>query len=75
MGILDLCSELQAGEGLAEMILLRTNHDEHECLRIAAQGELEQVGKLLFEILALGQDVIWESLGQSLHTLLFLYGI
>lgn len=36
MGILDLCSKFQAGEGLAEVILLRTDHDEHECFGIAA---------------------------------------
>lgn len=41
MGILDLCSKFQAGQGLAEVILLRTDHDEHECFGIAAQGELE----------------------------------
>lgn len=41
--VIYFCSELQAGQGFAEMSFQRTGHHEHERLRVAAQRVLQQV--------------------------------
>lgn len=37
-------SEFEAGQGLGQVGLQRADHDEHQGLRVAAEGELEKVG-------------------------------
>jgi len=44
MRVMDLGREFQTRQGFAEVGLQRRDHDEHERLAVAAEGELEEVG-------------------------------
>lgn len=50
MGVVYFGGELQASQGLRHVRLERTDHNEHESLRVSTQGELEQVGELENEL-------------------------
>lgn len=50
MGVVYFGGELQASQGLRHVRLERTDHNEHESLRVPTQGELEQVGELESEL-------------------------
>lgn len=44
--VMHLGRELETRDGLLEMSLQRAYHDEHECLGVAAEGVLEEIGQL-----------------------------
>lgn len=46
MGVVHLRGKLQAGQGLGQVCLKGADHDKHQGLGVAAQRELEEVGKL-----------------------------
>lgn len=47
MSVMHLRGELQAGQALCKMGLQRADHDEHEGLGIAPEGELKKIGELV----------------------------
>lgn len=68
-----LSSKLQTRQSLTKMCLKRTDHDEHESFRVAAEGELEEVCQLSHHVSSAPpalKDVDHETGGTRL-TLLF----
>lgn len=61
MGVVYFGGELQASQGLRHVRLERTDHNEHESLRVSTQGELEQVGELESELVTSDEIIAKET--------------
>lgn len=46
VGVVHLCGELQARQGLRKVRLQWANHHEHERFGVTTEGELEEVSQL-----------------------------